>query len=227
MTLRTDSAKELATLQRLARLGLRPGTRFDPAWLSAAQREAVEAAFGEARQESEQHIQESRLDRNGWRFNAELMEDVNDYVRQGYYGLTALGAPIPYQSHAAAFGFVDTNGTPLTGASRYTITFDINDLPPVTEFWELPLYDQNGYFVDNEIDRYAINSFMYERGELHMADGKLVIYIQHDKPTDPTQAQNWLPAPSGRFRFAFRYYGPMSGLLDGSYNMPGVVCRAP
>ena len=97
-----------------------------------------------------------------------------------------------------AFGFVDTDGQTFTGAAKYTLTFDANDLPPVTEFWELPLYDEGGYFVDNEIDRYSINSYMLERGD-------------------------WLPAPEGSFRFAFRYYGPMSGLCDGSYEMPGVV----
>jgi hypothetical protein len=46
---------------------------------------------------------------------------------------------------------------------------------------------------------------------------------QHEKPTDPMQLRNWLPAPEGSFHFAFRYYGPMSGLLDGSYDMPGIV----
>ena len=44
----------------------------------------------------------------------------------------------------------------MTGAASYTITFAMDDLPPVTEFWELPLYDESGYFVDNEIDRYSI-----------------------------------------------------------------------
>ena len=152
-----------------------------------------------------------------------LLEDINDYVSQGYYGLTTIGAPIPARSHSGAFGFVDTDGQTLTGASQYTLTFDANDLPPVTEFWELPLYDESGYFVANEIGRYSINSYMLERRDLHVSDGKLVIYIQHEKPTDPNQLRNWLPAPEGRFRFAFRYYGPMSGLLDGSYDMPGIV----
>lgn len=64
---------------------------------------------------------------------------------------------------------------------------------------------------------------MLERGDLHVADGKLVIHIQHDKPTDPDQQRNWLPAPEGSFHFAFRFYGPMAGLLDGSYDMLGVV----
>ena len=43
MTLRKDSAKEIATLQRIARLGLAPGVAFDPAWLSEAQQKIVHA----------------------------------------------------------------------------------------------------------------------------------------------------------------------------------------
>jgi hypothetical protein len=223
MTLRKDSAKEMATLERIVRLGLAPGVAFDPAWLSDAHKRVVEAAFTEAKQESLRRFDASRVNKNGWRLWMGLTEDIDDYVKQAYYGLWAIAAPVPVRSHSGAFGSVDTDGRPFTGTSKYTLTFYINDLPPVTEFWELPLYDQSGYFVDNEIDRYSINSYMLERGDLHVADGRLVIYIQHEKPTDPKQLRNWLPAPEGSFRFAFRYYGPMSGLLDGSYDMPGIV----
>jgi hypothetical protein len=161
--------------------------------------------------------------KNGWGLWNGITEDINDYVKQGFYGTWAIMSPVPVRSHSAAFGYVDTDDRPPTGATKYTFTFDMADLPPVTEFWELPLYDEGGYFVDNEIDRYSINSYMLERGDLHVADGKLVIYIQHEKPTDPAQLRNWLPAPEGTFTFAFRFYGPKSGLLDGTYEMPGIV----
>lgn len=223
MTLRADSAKEVATLQRIARLGLAPGVAFDPGWLSDAQRTVVEAAFAEAKQECVRHFETTRSHKNGWGFWIGLTEDINDYVKQAYYGLTAIATPVPVRSHSGAFGFVDTDGQPLAGAAAYTLTFDMDDLPPVTEFWELPLYDEGGYFVDNEIDRYSINSYMLERGDLHIADGKVVIYIQREKPADPDQLRNWLPAPEGSFHFAFRFYGPMSELVDGSYDMPGIV----
>jgi hypothetical protein len=223
MTLRTDSAKEIETLARLTRLGLAPGITFDPDWLSDAQRNVVETAFAEAKQESMRHVMTGMVDRNGWQADNEMVQDINDYVRQGYYGLTTIGAPIPKRSHSAAFGFVDSDRTPLSGTSNYTMTFRLDDLPPVTEFWELPLYDENGYFYDNEIDRYSITSFMLDRGELHAADGKLIIYIQHEKPSDPVQLRNWLPAPQGSFRFAFRFFGPKDALIDWTYDMPGIV----
>ena len=73
----------------------------------------------------------------------------------------------------------DPKGRALSGEHRYTITFDLNDMPPVTEFWEIPLYDREGYFYDNPIDRYSINSYMLKRGKLHTADGGAsFIYIQ-------------------------------------------------
>ncbi len=73
------------------------------------------------------------------------------------------------------------------------------------------------------LDRYSLNSCMLERGKLHTADGKLVIYVQHDEPTGANQRQNWLPAPKDGFRFTARFYGPSTSLIDGSYDMPGVV----
>jgi hypothetical protein len=223
MTLRTDSAKELDALSRISRLGLRPGVVFEPSWLTDAQRRVAEAALAEAKREAAQHTMAGLKDINGWVGFTEFDHDINDYVRQGFYGLTTLGAPIPTRSHAGAFGNVDSDRKPLTGASTYTLTFDTGTLPPVSEFWELPLYDERGYFVDNELNRYSINSFMLEHGELHVDKGKLTIYIQHKRPPDPRQAQNWLPAPEGSFRFVFRFYGPMDGLLGWTYDMPGII----
>lgn len=224
MTLRKDSAQESATLMRLARLGLRRGVRFDPGWLSKPQRALVEQAFAEAKEESERHVQTSTREMSGhWRLaGSSLAPTPDDYVAQGHYGLKVIGAPIPARSHAGALGFQDSDGKPLSGEHRYTLTFDMDDLPPVSEFWELPIYDSDGYFIDNAIDRYSINSFLLERGGLHVSGNQLTIYIQHDRPSDAQQLQNWLPAPRGAFQFAFRYYGPRGSLLDGTYRMPGV-----
>ena len=49
--------------------------------------------------------------------------------------------------------------------------------------WELPIYDADGYFVANEIDRYSLNSYMLDRGELQVEDGRLV------SPSRPTDRQ--------------------------------------
>lgn len=59
--------------------------------------------------------------------------------------------------------------------------------------------------------------------ELHVDDGEVTIYIQHERPSDPQQRQNWLPAPDGSFRFVFRFYGPKDDLLGWNYDMPDII----
>jgi hypothetical protein len=47
--------------------------------------------------------------------------------------------------------------------------------------------------------------------------------VQADEPKDANQKKYWHPAPKHAFQFAARFYGPHRPLIDGSYNMPGVV----
>ncbi|AVH23608.1 DUF1214 domain-containing protein [Nocardia cyriacigeorgica] len=55
----------------------------------------------------------------------------------------------------------------------------------------------------------------------HRAPGT---YLQPDSPADPDRMRNWLPTPAGdTFQLAARFYGPASGLLDGTYPMPKPV----
>ena len=146
-----------------------------------------------------------------------------DWLERARYGLHCRSWSVPSRSHTGAFCLKDAKGRALSGEHRYTITFDLNDMPPVTEFWEIPLYDREGYFYDNPIDRYSINSYMLKRGKLHTADGKLVIYVQNDEPKDAEPAQELAAGAEGRLpvcRSLLRSDGP---LIDGSYNMPGVV----
>ena len=90
------------------------------------------------------------------------------------------------------------------------------DLPPVHGFWSLTMYDPNGFFVPNPLERYVIN----DRSDLHHnPDGSIDLYVQQAKPSNPTQAQNWLPAPTGNFRLIWRLYDTTSakrGILNGT-----------
>jgi hypothetical protein len=223
MTRRTDSLKEVLTLQRLSRLGLREGYLFDPEGLSAVQKKAIEQGFFEARAEARRAVDSGLLDMNGWKLQTSLFYSENDYVLRAGAAEIAWGSPVPFESHTIAFGMLDADGNTLDGRSAYTLTFDIDKLPPVTDFWEIPLYDDYGYFVDNPIGRYSVTSYQLKTGGLHVRDGKLTLYLQHDRPADPDHARNWLPTPAqGTFRLAPRFYGPMAPLIDGSYSMPKI-----
>jgi len=223
-TKQTDGHKEISALARFERLGLKTGSPFDPATLTPEIVAAIEGGIEDGKKDALALSNEGAgVERNGWDFSSDLDYRDTDWRQRARYGLIAVLAPVPSRSHVGTFCMKDSAGRPLSGEHRYTITFDLANMPPVTEFWEMPLYDNDGYFYDNPIDRYSLNSYMLARGKLHTADGKLVIYVQHDEPTDAAQRQNWLPAPQDGFRFTARFYGPSTSLIDGSYDMPGVV----
>jgi hypothetical protein len=225
-TKKTDSASEQHAFGDFARLGLKAGESFDPATLTPQIREAVEAGIEDGRKQVTDAMFKDKkglIDMNGWLLSTDLGYRDSDWEIRAGAGLFAVLGPIPMRSHTAAWGNTDSMGRPLTGDHRYTITFDLKNLPPVSEFWELPLYDLQGYFYDNPLNRYSFTSYDLKRGRLRTADGKLVIYVQHDEPSDPQQRENWLPAPKDGFRFAARFYGAYGPLIDGSYAMPRPV----
>jgi hypothetical protein len=116
--------------------------------------------------------------------------------------------------------FEDAAGKQLNGGHRYQIHFD--QLPPVDAFWSLTMYNlPNYYLVANPIERYSIGDRTpgIEYGE----DGSLTITIQTDQPDPGIERANWLPAPAGDFRPILRMYEPRSAILDGSYQIPGIV----
>jgi hypothetical protein len=223
-TKQTDGHKEIEAFARFEWLGLKSGETFDPDKLSPAIKAAVEAGIEDGRNAVIARIsQVTGIDMNGWSLTTDLGYKDTDWVDRARYGYIAICTPVPSGSHTGAFLTKDSKGRLLSGQSRYTLTFDLNDLPPVTEFWEIPLYDGEGYFCDNPINRYSINSYMLKRGKLHTEDGKLVISIQNEQPKDANQRRNWLPAPKEGFQFAARFYGPCAPLIDGSYKMPRIV----
>jgi hypothetical protein len=225
-TKKADSASEQRAFSDFARLGLKAGQPFDPASLTPEIRAAVEAGIEDGRQQVTAAMfghNEHQIDMNGWLLDTDLGYRDSDWEERAGMGLLAVLGPVPLRSHTAAWGNTDSEGRPLTGEHRYTITFDLKDMPPVSEFWELPLYDTQGYFYDNPLNRYSFTSYDLRRGRLYTGNGKVVIYVQHDEPADPQQRENWLPAPKDGFRFAARFYGAYGPLIDGSYAMPRPV----
>jgi hypothetical protein len=112
----------------------------------------------------------------------------------------------------------DSEGEPLTGSNRYTITFAKGQLPPAKAFWSLILYGADFFLVDNPINRYSIND--RTEGLSFTADGALRIRIQHGAPDN---VANWLPAPTGAFQLILRTYQPEDAVLSRAYKVPAVV----
>ena len=92
--------------------------------------------------------------------------------------------------------------------------------PPVGAFWSTTMYDaKKRLMTENSINRYKIGSADNLKTG---ADGSTTIYIQSDSPGKDKES-NWLPAPKEPFYMLFRMYQPDIEVLNGQYELPGVV----
>jgi len=223
MLLIIDSKKESDFLEKLTKINIGSGLAFEWGELNVETQNALTIGFEAGRVLVKKYGQEGLKDVNGWGFGGAMQPFETDWLFRSVLADFGWLGPDKIISHTAAFAFTDTNKEPLNGKNNYTITFDMDNLPPVSEFWSIPLYDAAGYFTDNEIDRFSINSFQLESGLLHVENKKLILYLQNEKPTDPNQFKNWLPTPTGGFRMTPRFYGPKYPLINGSYEMPKIV----
>ncbi|HFU77448.1 MAG TPA: DUF1254 domain-containing protein [Epsilonproteobacteria bacterium] len=117
----------------------------------------------------------------------------------------------------------DAEGTPMDASkNNYTMTFKKGELPPVSAFWSLTMYDgKTQLLVDNPLNRYLLNSPMIDSfvfGE----DGSLTLYVQKESPGKALES-NWLPAPNGPFYAIMRLYGPKKEALEGQWVAPKLV----
>jgi hypothetical protein len=116
---------------------------------------------------------------------------------------------------------LDSTGTRLNSANRYTVTFAKGQTPPVDGFWSLTLYNVDHFFAPNEIKRFSLGT--KNRTLQFAADGSLTLYVQADPPPEAQRA-NWLPAPkAAEFSLYLRTYWPKVEVTEGSWTPPAVV----
>lgn len=113
---------------------------------------------------------------------------------------------------------LDNAGTRLNGASRYTVTFEKDQTPPVDGFWSLTLYNEHHFFAPNPLKRYSLGT--KNKTLQYAPDGSLTIYVQVDPPPEAWRA-NWLPSPKDAdFSLYLRAYWPKTAIIDGSWTPP-------
>ncbi|PRA73067.1 hypothetical protein CQ065_01185 [Pseudomonas sp. MYb187] len=165
-----------------------------------------------------EHLLDSLPTHNGWRIPYGIGEYASDYRRRAMVAKFGLGANT---NEDAIYPTLrrDGAGQILSGAHRYVLHFDKQQLPPVKGFWSLTLYDQAQFFFANPLDRFAIG----DRNALHYnPDGSLDLYIQAQAPTAKEQLTNWLPAPATNFNLMLRLYWPAQAVLDRSWLPPAI-----
>ncbi len=213
-------AMDSVALAKFATIGVGPGLKFDL------------SSFDTTTQASLKELPEMVIDYiNEILTSGRLNPPVNNwnvaYKGFGNYGTNydlraivcyaGLGANIPEDAVYPASA-KDADGSPYTGANKYVLHFDKGQTPPVHGFWSLTMYNNEGYFIENPINRYAIGN----RNPLKFnADSSLDLYFQNKSPGKDKET-NWLPAPPGPFNLMLRMYWPAEVFLSGNWTPPAV-----
>jgi hypothetical protein len=196
--------------EKLARLGIGAGKKFDFKALSPEQKAAAIDGVKAGEAKVKKFLADGVKNVNGWKigdwFGDRAFYNGNWLKRAagaqgGIYGNDSVEATYPLTKTLA-------DGEPLDGSKHnYTLTFAAGQYPPVNAFWSVTMYDgKSQLLIKNPINRYLINSPM-EPNLKKNADGSLTLYIQKDSPGKDKES-NWLPAPNDLIYLVMRLYWP-------------------
>ena len=206
-------------LAQMKRIGIERGKSFDIDKLDPAVKKGLESAKEGALALMAWKVKSLARIANGWLMNTDTMGVYgNYYLKRAIIAQLGLGANL---QEDAVYPMVttDESGKPLDGANNYILHFDKGATPPVDAFWSVTLYGANSYQVPNNINRFAVSSWMPFK---YNPDGSLDLYFQNESPGAEKEA-NWLPAPKARFNLTMRIYAPKQEVLVGKWNPPPVT----
>lgn len=205
-------------MARMRLLGIERGKSFDIQNADPAIQRGLERAAPDAIRAMQEKMPTLARLVNGWQVSTDLGVYGTNYLKRAAVALFGLGANLP-EDAIYPVNIADAEGNPLTGAKRYVLHFEKDEIPPVTAFWSVTLYDQEGFPTVNDLKRNAIR----DRDPLTFnPDGSLDIHVQHTSPGAEKES-NWLPAPTGDFNLLLRLYGPKASVIDGSWVPPEVT----
>jgi hypothetical protein len=217
------AATDAPMIARMAKIGIVPGKPFDLSKLDPA----VQAELKDIPQSALKKIEGNKESMgeifNGWIVAKGLgTYGPSDYLKRAT--VAAFGWPANQQADAVyPLAEVDSVRQKLTGANKYTMTFEKDATPPVHAFWSITMYevDKGWWFTPNALNKFTESP--RDNPKLN-ADGSLTLYFQNESPGADKQA-NWLPAPKGEFVAMMRMYWPKEtppSILNGSWKPPAV-----
>jgi len=204
-------------IYRLRRLGIEPGKRFDFDKLDNSIQTTLEKAAVDSLAMMKEKLPTLAKVVNTWQMNTDTMGVYgNYYLKRAIVAMVGLGANLP-EDAVYPLSAVDSSGKGYDGRHRYVLHFTRAQLPPANAFWSVTLYDNEGFQVANEINRFAIG----DRDDLkYNPDGSLDIYVQAKNPGGE-KTSNWLPAPANTpFNLTMRLYSPKPEVLTGKWAPP-------
>jgi len=219
------AADDAPMLAKLSKIGIVPGQDFDVAKLDPAVAKGLAGAPKPAQDLIMDWMKagivagDMKLE-NGWLFTTKTGLYGTNYVQRALITAIGLGANRPEDAVYPTSTGPDV-AAKYSGEKKYVLHFEKGQLPPVSGFWSLTMYDADYFFVDNKLNRYTLS----QRNKLKAnADGSVDLYIQNESPGKDKEA-NWLPAPKGDFVLMMRLYWPKEqapSILDGSWKVPEV-----
>ena len=222
------TAADAPMVAEMAKIGLVSGKDWDISALDAAIAAGLSRAPKAALAKMMAHEPKTGKVVNGWVISRPAGVFGTDYLQRAVLNWQGPGWN-RLEDSVSLLTRVDGEGKTLSGAKRYVIHFGRGELPPVQGFqgfWSLTLYDPEGFFVPNPLDRVNLS----QRSLFNFnADGSLDLYIQKDSPGKDKEA-NWLPSPEGDFALFMRLYWPTEkspSILNGSWVPPAVRDESP
>jgi hypothetical protein len=210
-------------IAQMRKIGIEPGKSFDMAKVDPAIRGTLAGAPEEGQKLMAWKLPTLARVVNGWSMNTDTMGVYgNYYLKRAIIAQAGLGANLP-EDAIYPINLGDEAGKPLDGANNYALHFDANGMPPANAFWSVTLYDPEGFQVANDLNRFAVSSWMPFK---YSEDGSLDLYFQNESPGKDKE-DNWLPAPKGQFNLTMRIYAPKSEALTGKWNPPPVTLLQP
>ncbi len=104
-----------------------------------------------------------------------------------------------------AFYAIKTHPQPV-GRFRLTVKE-----PPLDGFWSVSIYNEDGYFQENQYDSYSVNSVTAVPG----SDGSVTVTFG----PEPDGSDNFLHVMDG-WNYAARMYRPRPAILNGTWTFP-------
>jgi hypothetical protein len=200
------------------------GADFDLAKLSEETKTALTEGLKKGQQTILDKMSPEKGDatfHNGWLIPKENLGNFGtDYLNRAATTVQGYMANSPEEA-VYYYGAVDSQMKPLTGANKYVLHFEKNQIPEVQFFWSMTMYDgESKLLIENELNRYAIGN--RTEGLIYNEDGSLDVYVQAEEP-EGDKAKNWLPSPKGTFYTILRLYGPSDAIIHGTYDVPGLT----
>jgi hypothetical protein len=211
---------EQALMARFAKINVGAGKKFDASSSSPEMRKALEDGMADA-WKAFTEFKTIQIDTgktssaDGFGTRAYLK---NDYMQRMSAAVLGIYGNAKQEAIYPAY-FVDSRNQKLDGASLYTLRFAPGQLPPVSAFWSLTLYElPSSLLYANPLNRYLINSPMLS-GLKRDPDGGITLRVQNVSPGQDGES-NWLPAPKGPFFVVMRLYWPKPEALEGKWKAP-------